>query len=687
MINRKDVAFGDLIVPVYSLNTVIVGTGAAGLNCAVRLFREMEETGVADPHNQVALLTRGIGLGTSNNSGSDKQTYYKLGTHGQEPDTPVDFAKTLIGGGCMHGDVALVEGENSLRGFYHLVDIGVPFPHNARGGFVGYKTDHDPRQRATSAGPWTSRYMVQKLLIELNRFGVSIFNRYHVLAIVRDDEASCGLLALDLAEGDDARLGLTLFNCHNVVMATGGPGELYAISVYPKGQMGSYAALLDAGVTAHNLTESQFGLASLEPRWNLSGTYQQVIPRYFSTDEDGHDPQDFLNPWFASMQAMATNTFLKGYQWPFDHDKVAGYGSSLIDIIVQNETVNKGRRVYMDLRENPRAVGGLDAFSLADLRAEARAYLEQSGATQCRPIERLAHMNQPSIDLYADMGVDLWKDPLPVGVCAQHCNGGFVVDAWWESSLKRLFVVGELAGTHGVKRPGGSALNAGQVGGLRAAQRIAHVYYEQGLSTEEFSRLASAAVERFATEIRRIRAPHGDALDGDEVKRSIQRRMSAFGGMVRSLPRVREALAAARTEWRAIAEHGLRSQRSGVLKAIEVRELALTQRAFLEAIQGVLERGGGSRGSYLVMDPHGTTPHPRLGDDWKYMAEEAALRHEILCINYDVASDRFSLNVTEPRDLPVAAFWFENTWAEYRRGTVFRRTPDEPVRPYGVRHR
>ena len=82
-------------------------------------------------------------------------------------------------------------------------------------------------------------------------------------------------------------------------------------------------------------------------------------------------------------------------------------------------------------------------------------------------------MNQPSIDLYAEAGVDLRKGPIEIGVCSQHCNGGFAVDAWWESSLPRLFILGEQAGTHGVTRPGGAALNSGQVGGLRAAQRIA----------------------------------------------------------------------------------------------------------------------------------------------------------------------------------------------------------------------
>ena len=44
--------------------------------------------------------------------------------------------------------------------------------------------------------------------------------------------------------------------------------------------------------------------------------------------------------------------FLKGYQWPFDSRKIAG-GSSLVDILVYIETVIKGRRVFLDFRENP----------------------------------------------------------------------------------------------------------------------------------------------------------------------------------------------------------------------------------------------------------------------------------------------------------------------------------------------
>ena len=137
----------------YSLNTLIVGSGAAALNAAVRLW----DLGQRD----IAVATEDFGGGTSNNAGSDKQTYYKLSLAGDRPDSPFEMARDLFAGGGMHGDIALCEALGSAAAFYHLVELGVPFPHDRYGAYVGYKTDHDPRQRATSAGPLTSRLMFE----------------------------------------------------------------------------------------------------------------------------------------------------------------------------------------------------------------------------------------------------------------------------------------------------------------------------------------------------------------------------------------------------------------------------------------------------------------------------------------------------------------------------------------------
>ena len=51
----------------YTLNTVIIGTGAAGYNAA----DELVNRGQTD----IAIVTEHVMAGTSRNTGSDKQTY------------------------------------------------------------------------------------------------------------------------------------------------------------------------------------------------------------------------------------------------------------------------------------------------------------------------------------------------------------------------------------------------------------------------------------------------------------------------------------------------------------------------------------------------------------------------------------------------------------------------------------
>ena len=60
-------------------DALVIGSGAAGFNAANRLI----ENGVLS----TALLTENRNFGTSRNTGSDKQTYYKLGISGDTPDS------------------------------------------------------------------------------------------------------------------------------------------------------------------------------------------------------------------------------------------------------------------------------------------------------------------------------------------------------------------------------------------------------------------------------------------------------------------------------------------------------------------------------------------------------------------------------------------------------------------------
>ncbi|MEI3014117.1 MAG: hypothetical protein V8T36_04790 [Ruthenibacterium lactatiformans] len=54
--------------------------------------------------------------GTSRNTGSDKQTYYKL-TLSSQGDGVREMAETLFSGQCVDGDIALCEAALSARAF------------------------------------------------------------------------------------------------------------------------------------------------------------------------------------------------------------------------------------------------------------------------------------------------------------------------------------------------------------------------------------------------------------------------------------------------------------------------------------------------------------------------------------------------------------------------------------------
>ena len=69
-------------------------------------------------------------MGTSRNTGSDKQTYYKLSMCGSEGDSVREMADTLYSGGGVMGEHALCEAAYSTRCFMRLVELGVPFPTN-----------------------------------------------------------------------------------------------------------------------------------------------------------------------------------------------------------------------------------------------------------------------------------------------------------------------------------------------------------------------------------------------------------------------------------------------------------------------------------------------------------------------------------------------------------------------------
>ncbi len=640
----------------YAFQTIIVGSGAAGLNAAVSLAKEGQK--------DIVILTEGRHMGTSRNTGSDKQTYYKLTLCGTESDSVRQMARELYAGQSMDGDLALVEAALSARGFYHLVDIGVPFPCNRYGEYAGYKTDHDPNQRGTSAGPLTSGLMTEALWNECERYGIRVMDGYQVIELLKDEKENrvCGLLALDRKE-TDVQKQFAVFSADNIIYATGGEAGMYETSVYPVSQTGGMGPAFRIGAKGKNLTESQYGIASVRFRWNLSGTYQQVIPRYFSTDQEGKDEQEFLDAYFPHKETLLDAIFLKGYQWPFDPRKTKDYGSSLIDLLVYQETVIKGRRVFLDYRRNPSCSEENGKFRFSLLNQEAYEYLRKSNGLRETPVERLKHMNPFAIDLYRSHNIDLYVEPLEIAVCAQHNNGGLAGNCWWESNIRHLFPVGEVNGSHGVYRPGGSALNSGQCGSLRAALFIAHRYKNAPMDPKTLLERCERQLQDAVSFGLDAFSPERPLLNCGEERAALGRRMTQKGANIRSARGISEALEENKEQMERIRQSGI-LQPSDLKHYYRLRDLLFSQNMYLEAIRDYMEHGGTSRGSYLICDETGEKPLETLPDLFCFSLEDRGLGKMVQEIHYEKGTVRCSWRPVRP--IPEDDSWFEKVWRDYR---------------------
>ena len=431
---------------------------------------------------------------------------------------------------------------------------------------------------------------------------------------------------------DDNPLGLVVFSSDIVVIATGGPGELYRDSVYPRHCFGSLGLAMEAGLEAVNLTESQFGISTSRDNfpWNLSGTYVQAMPYIFSRDPRGNE-RNFLGDNYRTTQELASNVFRKGYQWPFHATRMLDFGSSLVDLAIVREN-EAGRKVFMDFNRNPLPVPGDAEFDLDRLDPDVRAYLKNAGALLEKPLDRLRKMNPLSIELYKRYKYDITRDPLEFAVNNQHMNGGLAVDGWGATSLDGCYAVGEAAGTHGVTRPGGAALNAGQVLGTRCAEHAA----------ARRTMRASSAPER------------PDRRGGRGYPRNPQGRQSADrqidpegcpGSHERSR---RRALQRGRRETGigrgARAEQTIRQQgiaysgASEALKALQWRQTALLSEAVLTALAFYIARGGGSRGARAICASDGDrVPEARIGrlEDVRFVSERTEDRAEQIHVRFD----------------------------------------------------
>jgi hypothetical protein len=332
----------------------------------------------------------------------------------------------------------------------------------------------------------------------------------------------------------------------------------------------------------------------------------------------------------------------------------------------------------MDFNRNPAPVPGDLPFSLDRLDADVAAYLGKAGARQRLPIDRLHHMNPLSVELYLRYKVDIRRDPLGFAVNNQHMNGGIAVDTWGRSSLPGLYAIGEAAGTHGVTRPGGAALNAGQVLGTRVAEHIA----AGGRARTAPDGPVGEPLEQALGQIERVLRA-GSALNMRAIRDEVQARMSDHAGILCTPQDVAAALQAAGKLNRTIRDTGISFLRGGeIARVLQWQQMALVSEAVLAALHHYIDQGGGSRGARAICDPAGEAePMARSGplSDVRFRKERVVDQAGQILVR--LVDGQFQITTRPNRSLDETAKpFFERDWPAWLTGAVFdldrRAVPD-----------
>ncbi len=236
--------------------------------------------------------------------------------------------------------------------------------------------------------------------------------------------------------------------------------------------------------------------------------------------------------------------------------------------------------------------------------------------------------------------------------------GGIAVDMWWRTSTKGLFCAGECAGTHGVTRPGGSALNAGQVGSLRAAQYISQNANES-IDDNIFEKIAACAQHNAKAEISNITS---NANNVESHIENAQRRMSDCAAAIRNVDTMVKALAETKLEIAQLCNIGVKDN-SKIYTYYKLKDILYTQSAVLTAMINYSQTVGDTRGSALYFDKKGQL-RDGLEEMFRFSEENGNTRAKIqktsLCENGFISTWR------TVRPIPQNDDFFENVWKQYR---------------------
>jgi len=454
------------------LDLLVLGSGVAGLSAAVR---------AAEAHGlRVGVLTKGD-LDQATTRWAQGGVAAVLGAEDADT-TDLHLADTLAAGAglCDVDAVRVLVDEGPAR-VTELIALGAAFDRDPTGALLLAREGGHSHPRIVHAGGAATGMEVERALVTaVRRSAAAIHERTFASELVVEHGRCVGVRAFPDIE----------VRARHVLVATGGAGQLFAVTTNPPEATGDGIAMaLRAGVAVADLEFVQFHPTAL---------HHPARPR------------PLLSEALRGHGALLRN----------------GKGERFVDELLPRDKVSQAiTRVLID--------EGVD-----------NVWLDATG------LEHFAERFPTINAALAEVGLDPAKDWLPVAPAAHYTCGGILADLDGASSLPGLWVAGEAAcnGVHGANRLASNSLLDGMVFGPRVVEAV-----ERGKDGPEPTGAMRALLAADDSEIgshplplpKLPTAADPTSTENDDPRNALQRAMTENAGVLRSAGSLAVALDAA----------------------------------------------------------------------------------------------------------------------------------------------
>ena len=385
-------------------DVLIVGAGLAGLFTALKLA----------PRPVTVLAAAPIGDGASS-----AWAQGGIAAAVEEGDTPESHAADTViaGAGIVDEAVALSMAREAPTRIEDLLRYGVPFDRDLEGRLaVGREAAHSHRRIVHVRGDRAGKAIMEALVAAVRAApSIRVIEHYSAYELAKAGDRVAGVHARHVVTGESL-----LVRARATVLASGGIGQLYAVTTNPVQARGQGVAMA-----------ARAGAIIADPEF----------VQFHPTAIAGHkDPA------------------------PLVTEALRGEGAILID--------QSGRRfmpaIHPDAELAPRDIVARAIFR--EIAAGRSVYLDTRAAVGARLPQAFPTVYENCVG----MGIDPVKDPIPVAPAEHYHMGGIAVDKDGRSSLDGLWACGEVTstGAHGANRLASNSLLEAIVYGARIAEDI-----------------------------------------------------------------------------------------------------------------------------------------------------------------------------------------------------------------------